>query len=195
MLRPLAAIISRMASSKPRAMGNIMAAVAVLLIQPEQSMQARPMAKKMRLGLSPTQRIDTMPYEMRRSMPLTVIALAMMKPPMKRKIVGLAKAANASFMVVTPSTTHSVGPKSEVTGMGTGSVIHHRQTSVMMASNLWASGERDGMGVSHTRMAQIGPQMAPNHLRLLSNELFRVSSLFTMGAPWGIESIRYRFFG
>lgn len=58
---PLAAIISRMASSSPRAMGNIMAAVAVLLIQPEQSMQAAPMARKMRRGLSPTHFMEIMP--------------------------------------------------------------------------------------------------------------------------------------
>ena len=61
MVLPLAAIISRMASRSPRAMGNIMAAVAVLLIQPEQSMQARPMARNMRRGLSPTHFMDMMP--------------------------------------------------------------------------------------------------------------------------------------
>ena len=42
-------------------MGNIMAAVAVLLIQPEQSIHARPMARKMRRGESPTHFIDMMP--------------------------------------------------------------------------------------------------------------------------------------
>jgi len=44
-----------MEASRPRQIGNIMAAVAVLLIQPEQSAAARPMAKKMRHGLEPTQ--------------------------------------------------------------------------------------------------------------------------------------------
>ena len=61
MSRPLVAIMSRMASSKPKAMGNIMAAVAVLLIQPEQMMHAKPMARKMRRGESPTHFIDRMP--------------------------------------------------------------------------------------------------------------------------------------
>ena len=55
MLRPLAANISLMEASSPRQIGNIMAAVAVLLIQPEQSAAARPMARKMRRGLEPTQ--------------------------------------------------------------------------------------------------------------------------------------------
>ena len=58
---PLAAIISLMASSSPSAMGNIMAAVAVLLIQPEHRAQASPTARKMRRGLSPTHFIDMMP--------------------------------------------------------------------------------------------------------------------------------------
>ena len=83
---------------------------------------------------------------MRLSSPFTIMALAIMKPPMKRNIMGLAKGAKASFIFTTPNTTHSVGPMSEVTGMGTGSVIHHRPTRVMMASNLWASGERPAMG-------------------------------------------------
>ena len=58
---PLAAIISRMDSSKPKAMGNIIAAVAVLLIHPEQSMHAKPRARKRRRGESPTHFIDMMP--------------------------------------------------------------------------------------------------------------------------------------
>ena len=61
MVLPLAAIMSRIASSKPRAMGNIIAAVAVLLIHPEQIIHATPMARKMRRGESPTHFIDMMP--------------------------------------------------------------------------------------------------------------------------------------
>ena len=130
---------------------------------------------------------------MRRSMPLTVMALAMIKPPINRKMVGLAKAAKASFIVVTPNITQSVGPRSEVTGMGTGSVIHQRHTSVMMASSMWACGDRALTGVSQTRKAQIGPQMAPIHLRRLSNVEVLWASSSTMGARGGIEvSIRYR---
>ena len=44
-------------------------------------------------------------------------------------------------------TTASVGPMSEVTGMGTGSVIHQMATSTMIASNLWASTVSPANGV------------------------------------------------
>ena len=58
---PFAAIISRIASNSPSDMGNIIAAVAVLLIQPEQSIHARPMARKILRGESPTHFIDIIP--------------------------------------------------------------------------------------------------------------------------------------
>ena len=61
MYLPLAAIISRIASSRPSAIGNIMAAVAVLLIHPEQSMHASPMARNILRGESPTHFMDMMP--------------------------------------------------------------------------------------------------------------------------------------
>ena len=61
MVFPLAAIISRIASSSPKAMGNIMAAVAVLLIHPEQSIHASPMARNILRGESPTHFIDMIP--------------------------------------------------------------------------------------------------------------------------------------
>ena len=71
---------------------------------------------------------------MRLSNPFTIIALASRKPPMNRKIMGLAKLAKASPIGATPSSTQSVGPNSEVTAIGTGSVIHHIATIDMMAS-------------------------------------------------------------
>ena len=70
------------------------------------------------------------------SSPWVIMALARMKPPMKRKIMGLAKAAKAVPTGTTPVMTARVGPMSEVTGMGTGSVIHQRATSTMMARSL-----------------------------------------------------------
>ena len=60
----------------------------------------------------------------------------MTNPPMNKKIMGLEKAAKASFIFTTSSTTQSVGPMSDVTGMGIGSVIHHMATRVTMASSL-----------------------------------------------------------
>ena len=53
--RPLAANISLMEVSRPRQIGNIMAAVAVLLTQPEHSEAAKPTARKIRFGFEPTQ--------------------------------------------------------------------------------------------------------------------------------------------
>ena len=47
-----------------------------------------------------------------------------MNPPIKRKIIGFAKELKASFTFTTPVTTANVGPISEVTGIGIGSVIH-----------------------------------------------------------------------
>ena len=46
----------------------------------------------------------------------------------------MAKLSKASFIGAMSSTTHSVGPNSDVTGMGTGSVIHQIATSDMMAN-------------------------------------------------------------
>lgn len=57
------------------------------------------------------------------------MAFARMKPPMNRKIIGLAKGANALTADATPVSTHRMGPMREVTAMGSGSVIHHKHTS------------------------------------------------------------------
>ena len=57
-VRPFAANFSLMEFRRPRQMGNIMAAVAVLLTQPEQRAAARPMARKILLGFDPTQDLD-----------------------------------------------------------------------------------------------------------------------------------------
>ena len=55
---PWAANISLIAPNNPRAMGNIMAVVAVLLTQPEHRAVASPIARRIFLGLEPTQRRD-----------------------------------------------------------------------------------------------------------------------------------------
>ena len=57
-VRPFAANISLIEFNSPRQMGNIMAAVAVLLTQPEQRAAASPMARKILLGFDPTQDLD-----------------------------------------------------------------------------------------------------------------------------------------
>ena len=48
----------------------------------------------------------------------------------------LAKAAKAVPTGTTPVMTARVGPIREVTGIGTGSVIHQRATNTMMAKSL-----------------------------------------------------------
>ena len=65
--------------------------------------------------------------------------------------------------------TARVGPRSDVTGMGIGSVIHHRAISVMIAKSLCAGSGRSGIGVIMTRMAQIGPQIMPKVRLFRSN--------------------------
>ena len=96
------------------------------------------------------------------------MALARMKPPMNRKIIGLANAAKAVPTVTTPVITARVGPISEVTGIGTGSVIHHKATRTMMASSLCAARVSPAIGVMNTRMASNGPPKSPIVRRLRS---------------------------
>ena len=80
----------------------------------------------------------------------------------------LAKAAKAEPTGTTPVITAKVGPISEVTGIGTGSVIHHRATSTIIASNLWASKVTPSIGVIKTNNASIGAPKSPIVRRLRS---------------------------
>ena len=84
--------------------------------------------------------------------------------------MGLAKLEKASLTDATPSTTHRVGPMSEVTGMGTGSVTHQMATSAMMASRWWAEADMALMGMNQMAMAMMGPSSAPMARRFLSKE-------------------------
>ena len=68
----------------------------------------------------------------------------------------------------TPVMTASVGPMRDVTGIGTGSVIHHRATSTMIASSLWPGMVNASIGVRNTRMARSGPPNRPMVRRLRS---------------------------
>lgn len=97
------------------------------------------------------------------------MAVASMKPPINRKMSGLAKALKAVEAGTMPMTTASVGPRSAVTGRGSGSVIHHKATSVIKASSLWAARDKSGMGVKKTRRAQIGAPNRPMVRLLRSN--------------------------
>ena len=66
---------------------------------------------------------------------------------MNRKIIGFAKDLKASVAETTPKMTQRVGPRMEVTGMGTGSQIHQKATNVTMARSLWASGDSPAIGI------------------------------------------------
>ena len=90
---------------------------------------------------------------------------------MNRNIIGLAKLSNASFIGAMSSTTHSVGPNSDVTGMGTGSVIHQIATSDMMA-NIWcADSEIPSIGIIQISRAHSGPSTIPILFLNFSNPL------------------------
>ena len=90
---------------------------------------------------------------------------------MNRNIIGLAKLSKASFIGAMSSTTHSVGPNSDVTGMGTGSVIHQIATSDMMA-NIWcADAEISSIGISQISRAHSGPITIPILFLIFSNPL------------------------
>ena len=91
-----------------------------------------------------------------------------MNPPMNKNIIGLENAANAAPAGIAPVITAKVGPKSDVTGIGTGSVIHHSATSTIIAKSLCASKVSASIGVSMTAAAKIGPAINPNVRRRLS---------------------------
>ena len=159
--RPFAANISLIDVKSPRQIGNIMAAVAVFDTHPEQSAAARPTARNIRLGLEPTHLRDSSQYANLLSSPCFIIAFARINPPMNRKIIGFANAAKACFTETTPTTTASVGPMSDVTGIGTGSVIHHKATSTMIARSLCPGIVNASIGVRKTRIARSGPPNNP----------------------------------
>ena len=96
--------------------------------------------------------------------------MARIKPPIKRKIMGLAKAAKAASAFTTPVMTANVGPKRDVTGIGTGSVIHHSATSTIIDSSLCASNVRASIGVIKISNAKSGAPKSPTVLLFLSKD-------------------------
>ena len=124
----------------------------------------------MRRGESPTHFIDMIPYAIRLSNPLTIMPLAIKNPPKNKKIIGFANDANDVFISATPHSTHKAGPNNDVTGIGTGSLIHQIATNDMIANNLCCAASNPAIGKNHTNSAQIGPTIAPIICRFLSNE-------------------------
>ncbi len=85
---------------------------------------------------------------------------------MNRKIIGVAKDANASFIGATPHSTQSIGPNKDVTGIGTGSVIHHIATKAMIANKRCSGASKPAIGENQIAAAQAGPNRAPTICRV-----------------------------
>jgi len=87
------------------------------------------------------------------------MAIAMIKPPMKRKIREFAYGAAASLMGAMPKTGNRTMGSSEVAGMGMASVIHHIAISKTTAVVLHASGSIPfGTGINNTKTNNNGPR-------------------------------------
>jgi hypothetical protein len=81
---------------------------------------------------------------------------------------GSAKGAKAFFTGTIPVSTAKTGPMREVTGIGTGSVIHHVATKVIIASKTCAAGFSPSIGRQYIIIPSIGPKKKPIVFRLIS---------------------------
>ena len=95
---------------------------------------------------------------MRLSIPFAIIPFASRKPPMKRKIIGLANCVKASSIGAIPNSTQRVGPKIEVTRIGIGSVIHQIATRLITAKRWCAASERPAIGKNQINTAHCEPR-------------------------------------
>ena len=124
----------------PRRIGIKIAAVAVLLIHIESTTAVIMKAIRRRIGEPRTSRRCMSDRAMRRSSPCRVMALAMKKPPMKRKISGSAYGAKAARLSVTPTTIIAGAISSAVTEIGTTSVTQATITAAKTAASRWGRG-------------------------------------------------------
>ncbi len=86
------------------------------------------------------------------------MAIAIIKPPKKRKIIELADGAAELAIGATPSTGNKTTGKSAVAGMGIASLIHHVAIRRATAVVFHASGPiPSGAGKSKTRIKSNGP--------------------------------------
>jgi cytoskeletal protein RodZ len=77
----------------------------------------------------------------------TTKASARKKLPIKRKIIGWAKAENTALTVPSPATTQKAAPKKEVTAKGRASVIQDTTTQTRMLAKMCALIGRFGKGI------------------------------------------------
>jgi len=120
-----------------------------------------------RYDVNPSAKIDAIPLPFKilndkrnnanfRSSPCKVIALARIKLPIKRKIISLANGANASRVVTTFKRAPRTGTSKAVTGNGTASPTHQRNTKHIIPSVLFCN-EEISRGRNKTIKNKIGP--------------------------------------
>jgi hypothetical protein len=138
-------------------MGNIISAVAVLLTHMLRKADAIMNPIIIDNGLTPTKEI------MRKAILLCkldfCIAMAIMKPPIKRKIIEFAYGAVATPTGAIPSTGNSIIGSREVAGMGMASLIHQKAIRTATAVVFHASGSIPaGTGNNKIRQKSTGPK-------------------------------------
>ena len=106
----------------PSAIGMSIAAAAVFDMKGDVIAPMKPNARMTPTVDRPTPGSESTANAKRRSSPWRTIAWAMMKPPMKRKIVESAKAGKTSSPEATPRRTARTTPRTAVTGIGIASV-------------------------------------------------------------------------
>ena len=140
-------LFSRRVERIPKAIGTMMATAAVLLIHIESTAVAKAMARNKLAGLELTHFSDSNHNAQRLSILWTTKASARKKLPIKRKIIGWAKAENTDLTVPSPATTQKAAPKKDVTAKGRASVIHDITTQARILANKCALTGRFGKGI------------------------------------------------
>lgn len=152
----------------PRPIGNIIAAVAVFEMNAEISAVIAPKAMTVRTGDRTIQDTESTPSAIRRSRPWTVIALAMMNPPMNVKMVSLPNAPNTASALATPISTHRATANIAVAARGSASLTHQTMTRTKTPASA-RCGHSSPLAVTNTTAASSGPSHRPIDPRRSSN--------------------------
>ena len=139
------------------------------------AIEITPKAMIVRWVDEPTPRMASTRSAKRRSRPWTLIALAITKPPMKRKIVPEANAPNTASSSATPSSTHSATPTMPATGIGIASVIQKTIVRENTAASVCCSCSRPSGRISSSAKTS-GPRTRPTAWRLRSKACSRSES-------------------
>ena len=107
------------------------------------------------------------------------MAWAIMNPPMKRKMMGLAYGAAVSPIPVTPRTGKRTSGRSAVAGIGTASVTHQTAMSSPTAAVRHAAGAiPSGTGSRRKARNRTGPPRRPATRRRVS----------VLESSWGMDA-------